>query len=212
MALWYAGQSMTIRSLDTDDQVLLNQHIDWLCERLADILLAEPYRSLSEHELLIGLREDNPGLPWLQAREGLALFRLHFLLFHCLYHLRDQWRLDERCELQISALEICCRPWRPGTRGLQGNDPLADYYRNLDELSGMDEQGLRDLLDGFWKGVLPAGQRDQALKTLGLADPVGEPEIRRRYRQLAMKHHPDRGGDQEALQAIHQAMRQLGLR
>ncbi|GAO35480.1 hypothetical protein SCT_0867 [Sulfuricella sp. T08] len=40
---------------------------------------------------------------------------------------------------------------------------------------------------------------------LRLADPVDDPEIKRRYRELAMEHHPDRGGEMEKLQAINAA-------
>ncbi len=52
-------------------------------------------------------------------------------------------------------------------------------------------------------------QRRRALRTLGLADPVEAAAIQYRYRQLAMRHHPDRGGDIEAFIAIQRAMATL---
>jgi curved DNA-binding protein CbpA len=47
------------------------------------------------------------------------------------------------------------------------------------------------------------------LATLGLSDPVDNDKIRQRYRELAMKHHPDRGGDQALLQDINRALQTL---
>jgi DnaJ-domain-containing protein 1 len=175
-------------------------------------LLIKPERCWSEHELLNALSEASPDQDWLAQRDGLGLFQLHFLVFHALYALRDRWRMDKERDLEISALSIRVLPWHPGKAGLAQADPLADYYRDLTQLDAMNEEGLRALLDGFWKGMPLADKREQALETLGLNDPVDEPTIRQRYRQLAMKHHPDRGGNTERLQAVHHAMKQLGLR
>lgn len=193
-------------------QHLRQGRIVWLSQRLTRLLLADEQRIWSEHELLTALRAQAHDQEWLCQREGLGLFQLHFLVFHCLYRLRDRWRADGERDLAISALAIHPLPWQPGQASLSEVDPLANYYRDLNELEAMDERGLRALLDGFWKGMPLAGQRDQALETLGLNDPIDDTAIRRRYRELAMKHHPDRGGDAARLQAIHHAMKQLGLR
>jgi DnaJ-class molecular chaperone len=40
---------------------------------------------------------------------------------------------------------------------------------------------------------------------LGVADTASEDEIKKAYRSLAMKHHPDRGGDQAKFQEIQEA-------
>lgn len=40
---------------------------------------------------------------------------------------------------------------------------------------------------------------------LGVPDSAGGEEIKKAYRSLAMKHHPDRGGDTAAFQAINEA-------
>ena len=44
-------------------------------------------------------------------------------------------------------------------------------------------------------------QRQQALAVLGLP-PNATQQIKRRYRSLAKRHHPDRGGDQRQMQRI----------
>ncbi|MHB1292692.1 MAG: DnaJ domain-containing protein, partial [Sulfuricella sp.] len=71
------------------------------------------------------------------------------------------------------------------------------------------KQEVLEMLDTFWLRFARLGHRAEALAALGLADPVDYPEIRRRYRELAMEHHPDRGGELEKLQAINAAMELL---
>jgi DnaJ-class molecular chaperone with C-terminal Zn finger domain len=45
-------------------------------------------------------------------------------------------------------------------------------------------------------------QRQQALAVLGLPPNATPEQIKRRYRQLAKRYHPDRGGDQREMQRI----------
>jgi DnaJ-domain-containing protein 1 len=45
-------------------------------------------------------------------------------------------------------------------------------------------------------------QRQQALTVLGLPPNATAQQIKRRYRALAKRHHPDRGGDPREMQRI----------
>jgi DnaJ-domain-containing protein 1 len=45
-------------------------------------------------------------------------------------------------------------------------------------------------------------QRQQALSVLGLPPNATQQQIKRRYRSLAKRYHPDRGGDQRQMQRI----------
>lgn len=45
-------------------------------------------------------------------------------------------------------------------------------------------------------------ERQQALNILGLPANATQQQIKRRYRSLAKKHHPDRGGDQQQMMRI----------
>ena len=45
-------------------------------------------------------------------------------------------------------------------------------------------------------------ERQQALKVLGLPPNVTPRQIKRRYRTLAKRYHPDRGGDQQQMKRI----------
>jgi molecular chaperone DnaJ len=49
---------------------------------------------------------------------------------------------------------------------------------------------------------LPIGERGEALRLLGLQDPVEHSEIVSAYRRLARQHHPDLGGDPEAFRSL----------
>ena len=44
--------------------------------------------------------------------------------------------------------------------------------------------------------------RQQALNVLGLPPNATRQQIKRRYRTLAKRYHPDRGGDQQQMQRI----------
>ena len=50
--------------------------------------------------------------------------------------------------------------------------------------------------------VRPLWERQQALSVLGLPPNATRQQIKRRYRVLAKKHHPDRGGDQQEMRRI----------
>jgi DnaJ-domain-containing protein 1 len=45
-------------------------------------------------------------------------------------------------------------------------------------------------------------ERQQALAVLGLPPDATHQQIKRRYRELAKKYHPDRGGDQKEMRRI----------
>ena len=55
------------------------------------------------------------------------------------------------------------------------------------------------MLRSFWEKYLTADDRVEALKTLELQEPVGYAEIKERYRERALEHHPDRGGSEETI-------------
>ncbi len=50
--------------------------------------------------------------------------------------------------------------------------------------------------------VRPILERQQALALMGLPPTASRQQIKRRYRELAKKHHPDRGGDSREMQRL----------
>lgn len=181
-----------------------------------ELKLQETPKGLSEFELIHAMREEGV-LPIERdaLSNHLGLFRVHFMVFHCLYRLRDQLLSDQAGWLEIDALKIRILPYFSEREGLQKQDPLREYYLDLSQLTDTTESDVDDLLNSFWKqfsdgpAILATGDREQALETLGLEDPVDKVTIKKRFRILAMEHHPDRGGCEDRLKEINHAMRVL---
>ncbi len=178
-----------------------------LLGRVLSVVRAAP-AGLTEHALISELRDAGVE-PFAGARlqEPLSLFQTHFLLFHCLYRLRDTLAADGEwlrihC-LDIGVESVCMAP--AADRNLVIGDPLRAYYMDLGRLESMDAAAVEALLDRFWAGMGRDERRAGALEVLGLADPVDADAIRQRYRRLVQRHHPDRGGDTETLQRINAA-------
>lgn len=180
-----------------------------LTETLLAILRAHP-DGLSEHDLIRKLAHDDPAFGPDAYTDELSLFQCHFILFHHLYRLRDDLWHKRQGDLAIHCLKIALRPCPDGTGHLPATpDPLRAYYLDLTHLEKTGKQEVLQLLDAFWRRYTRHDRRAEALAELGLADPVDYLEIKRSYRELAMEHHPDRGGEMEKLQAINAAMELL---
>jgi hypothetical protein len=162
---------------------------------------------ISEHELITELGTYPELSEFLDRKNGdtLALFRIHFLVSHVLYRLRDRWHEGEEARLEIAPLAICKYPYRSGDSSLTEVDKVRDYYLDLTNLSETGEREVDELIASFWIGMNRFEHRDEALQALGLTDPVDDETIRRAYRSLVMQHHPDRGGDKEIIQQLNDA-------
>ncbi len=143
-------------------------------------------------------------------RDSLTLFQRHFLLFHCLYRLRDRLQAHQEGDLEIHCLSIKLLPYESNDASLPCSlDPLREYYLDLTHLIRTNAEDVSALLDQFWLRYVAADNRKDALKVLGLVDPVSLNDIKAKYRRLVMAHHPDRGGDKTTFQAINKAMIEL---
>lgn len=171
-----------------------------------EAFLQEHPRGVDEYEFLCHLDEQgifdalDTG-----ASPSLLLFQKHFLLFHVLYAINRQRVADKLGALQISALSIKQLDYVEADTQIGEVDPLSAYYLALENLTAATEDSVSDLLDAFWIRYLKNEKRGDALKALGLSDPVTDSIIVRRYRKLAKTHHPDRGGDKEKIQQINEA-------
>jgi hypothetical protein len=190
----------------TDSEPVLD---DAFLNTVARLLHQYP-AGLSEHQLL-RLLKDADCLPFLGASpwEPHALFCAHFLLFHALYRLRDRLWQSREGHIDIGPLNIRWQPYRAGEGALGRPDTLREYYLDLVNLQQTSARDVDELLAAFWRRFQRQDQRAGALQELGLADPVDDVTIKRTYRRLAMRHHPDRGGDTGRLQAINAAVRLL---
>ena len=188
--------------------------LDDLEMQLEKLLVAHP-PGISEHELLKILRREQPLFAAFDAREPLGLFRGHYLLFHVLYRLRHRLARERRGRLIIDPLRIALEPAEiaePGGKNaalaLDWPD-LADWYADLGRLTTVTAAEVSEWLRQFHTARRVGERRQAALAVLELRDPVDAVTIRRQYRRLAMRHHPDRGGDGQRLREIHAALAAL---
>ncbi len=171
--------------------------------------LQHHHHGISEYDLLQHLKTKGYFADLSQPATPDELFRVHFVLFHCLYRLHDQLLQQQQGMLAIHTLKICLLPYTPGEVQLQKADPLRDYYLDLSQLEQTTVDDVYAMLASFWNKMDRHEHREAALAELGLQDPVDDSTIKAAYRRLAMQHHPDRGGDSEQLQRINQAVDRL---
>jgi len=176
-------------------------------QQLLEVLRAHP-AGISEYELIRAL--ESTGESAFNAdclRNNLSLFQTHFFLFHSLYQLHEKlWRNGE-AHLEISPLCIQLLPLSENTgAAISSHNPLRDYYLDIGNLENTDANEVESLLGKFWQRFVRNDERRDALTELELNDPVDWATIKTQHRRLAMQHHPDRGGDEQRLQAINAAM------
>lgn len=180
-----------------------------LIESLLAIFHTHP-DGLSEHQLIRNLAKDNHEFGPDVFTDELSLFQCHFILYHHLYRLRDKLWNEKQGDLIIHCLKIVLHPYPIDADPLPTtHDPLRAYYLDLTHLEKTGKKDILEMLDTFWLRFARNDRRAEALAALGLADPVESREIKRRYRELAMEHHPDRGGEMKKLQTINAAMELL---
>ncbi len=201
------AMSLTGASLD-------EQRLRAISARLLTLLEACLDQGLGEYELLTALRSARVA-PFtdLSFSDNLTLFRAHFVLYHVLYRLREELCARQTYHLEITPLKIRLLPFvHSADAALAAQDPLRAYYGDLRQLATVTEADVRELLLAFWRDFAQSSQRRDALQVLGLEADADAATVRRRYRELAMRHHPDRGGDKEKLQELNAAIKVLRRR
>ena len=197
-------------------QAILNDQA-LLCEAIA-VVLETVESSLTEFELIQTLNQQG----WqfsTQAADTHALFISHFLIFHCLYQLQERYWEEEGRSLEIHTLAIKLHPSFIDTENdiksqqntaqtmvnTSADEQLKAYYLDLKHLEQSSEDSVNALLNQFWARFIAEGDATEALAVFDLTHPTTAEAVKHRYRQLAMKHHPDRGGDASTFQAINRA-------
>jgi len=164
---------------------------------------------VSAHQLLVRLAE-HPAFSELAPTPQLQLFQKNFLLMNGLYQLQSRLWQEEQLFLSISVLHIeLLSPGQGlGQTRLDEASALREYYLDWENF-GQTEGGVEKLLDSFWTLFGGSEQRQTALKLLGLDQDVTEQQIKKRYRVLAARYHPDKGGDEIRFIEIRQAYETL---
>ncbi len=200
-----------------DSTALENQKNDDALEALvgrimdaAEALLRTQPDGMSELVMLRTLQKP----PWqlfgtIDFGSPAALYPVHFLLFHSLYRRRESLAAESGETIDINALNIRLRALDiAGDQQAGQHDALHAFYRDPAN-HDLAEDTINRMLDDFWQGITrPADSELQsACRTLAIESPP--PDLvtaRAAFRRLAMRHHPDRGGSNEQLQALNRAM------
>lgn len=180
--------------------------------RMIETLFYEPGQCYSEHSLL-RIAVARGLLPGDYGSSSLSLFQAHFALMNALYRHRT-FLFQQGLDLDIGLVDISTRSIADisdeslpaGTR--EAN--LGAYYLDWSNYEQATAESVDDLLASFWRsmGGMPVTdeQHRNACQVLGLSENASWPEAKAQYRRLAMVHHPDRGGDDQKLQDINQAI------
>lgn len=182
-----------------------------LIKPIFEILKNTPLE-LSEYELIRRLVEQDQIQKTDAIRDGLGLFKTHFLVMNALYQLQQQLFSEQRY-LFISAQHILLtsssEPASTHSLALSCDDKLRTYYLDLNNLIDTTENDVAQLLDGFWLRYHAMDQRVECLATLGLNAAATWQEIKQQYRRLVKMTHPDKGGNPEAFIEIRDAYQTL---
>ncbi len=180
-----------------------------MSQDIINILLSHD-GSMSEYQLLKEIELHLPDF-FSQLSAPVSLYKKHFFLFNHLYRLKQQLT-EESLHLCISPLEIKLVPAGEAGQKLGAIEPLRDFYLQLDNIH-LSEVEISKMQRQFWEKYLAIDKKAEALKILQLTNisPVTHKVLKSRFNELARKHHPDRGGDEQMFIMIKQAYEDLKL-
>ncbi|WP_164084614.1 DNA-J related domain-containing protein [Alteromonas flava] len=195
-----------------------NNHIEAIMDAL-DSLRPELRLGISEFDLLQRLMEAPYALFKPDALQGsLALFQSHFILFHCLYRMRQEWRALHVGELQIHTTNIQLQPYQPPKAALTQSDKLQEYYLDWAHFASTSGADVDELLEQFWlqfgtttNATIEPQALTESLTVMGLEESAASDlvTVKQCYKRLLHQHHPDKGGDAAHAQRIVAAYRTL---
>jgi hypothetical protein len=175
---------------------------------------------ISEYELICTLKSPPYSIFDENAlSDSLMMFQTHFVLFHCLYQLRNRWREQKIGELVIGLTTITLNPILESFTNLETEDSLANYYLDWSNLGCSNKNDIEALLDSFWQKMagaeLNANMPLSELKRVCIVmeieslEDITLLELKQQYRKLQHKNHPDKGGSIKVSQSVLQAYSQL---
>jgi len=168
---------------------------------------------IREYELLKLVEKEHPDF-FKSLGETPSLYKKHYYLFYHLYQLRSEL-LKTNQSLIISVIKISLVELSDTKNQLAETDALAKFYSDFNNINLSDDE-VSVMLNQFWEKYLAIDKKVEALEILGLDDVDGlsksqlsKSEITKRYKQLANRYHPDKGGDDEKFTKIKAAKDQL---
>jgi hypothetical protein len=172
--------------------------------------LEEADQPLWESELLKAAWPGESQADW----SPLELFRRHFALFATLYDLADGYLAADRylhvhfMRTRLASLpppetcahweaetgRFCALPLPCAFHPTDSRPVPADargFYRNPANIAWMDESAATQVIGGAWQLLAGWPQAEAAWRTLELPAGSGRSRVKRRFRELARRTHPD---------------------
>lgn len=151
-------------------------------------------------------------MPLLDSSPEKDLFKRNFLMMNALYQLQETLYPDNW--LQVEAMDIVLMPsYQVAGHEVDHQDPLRDYYTQWHNYEA-EEGEVKRLLNEFWTryrefvGSTNGKDMDRAkaLSLFKLSPDATQAEIRKTWRKLALKWHPDReSGNSEQFRVLCEA-------
>ncbi|WP_179957754.1 DNA-J related domain-containing protein [Exilibacterium tricleocarpae] len=174
------------------------------CRRLIRNYL-EQRRRCAEYEL-VQLLVAEKVYPW-AGDSTLALFQKHFIVQHSLYELRQHFS-TRKLWLHIAPVEIslaAAEDAETKTLNVAAQQQVADFYLDLANFYTATPDTVADYLQRFWRRFEKTEAVSDPYATLGLEGAEPWPRVQRRFRELAARTHPDKGGNAETFAAVKAA-------
>lgn len=164
-------------------------------------------KKLKEYEIISQWKQ-NKWLPENCLSNNLTLFRTHFFIFHQLFHFHKKLLTAQQGLLEIHALSIfyierCPKPKQAKNCQISNTDHLMHYYLDWRPLFETTQAQIQSLMQFASVGISEPYRLQQAFQNFEIKPPTSTQEIKQKYRKLVMRHHPDKGGDVQAIQAVN---------
>lgn len=178
-------------------------------------LFFDHFPHTNEHQIIKHL-QDKKIEPFDQFNLSLSkdLFSAHFLCMHALYHLKNQYAVQQTFVIIIQSVRVqrfslsllhSSKTNEEIKQFIEVSDPLASYYLDPKHYFETREDEINDMLKSFWTKYLAQDKKQEALSILELPVNADMEMIKKQYRRLAQKHHPDKGGCAEKFNEIREA-------
>ncbi|GLQ71264.1 molecular chaperone DnaJ [Vibrio sp. vnigr-6D03] len=150
-------------------------------------------------------------IPFLDSSPEKDLFKRNFLMMNALYQLQETLYPD--AWVQVQAMDIQLKnDTQTREYEIDVEDPLRDYYTDWSNYEAENGE-VKRLLNEFWTRYRNfvgshSGDmtRQKALRLFELDDTSTQTEIRKQWRRMALKWHPDReGGNTEKFRTLCEA-------
>ncbi|MCF7502072.1 DNA-J related domain-containing protein [Pseudoalteromonas sp. L1] len=185
-----------------------------LIDEIFCLLIRQPIWKV--HTLASALSETNH-IKALDDGPQKDLFKRNFLVMNALYQL--QLQLFPDYHLRIASLHIELLNTPSHTALLQA-EPLRDYYLDWHNYDTSNDE-IEALLDNFWQrfaqqpcvktAKLTPFQHQEIRERWNLNTEYSLKDVQKRWRQLALKHHPDKQGSAAVFKQIQDEYEQLKL-